>query len=295
MQSNGNVSLKLSLLLFCFAWSFSCHAQQGSLSVMSFNIRYNNPDDGKYSWENRKQIVYHVIRNNKPSVIGFQEALRSQVDDIQNNTRGYGWSGVGRDDGIDLGEFSVIFYDSARFEKKEGSTFWLSSTPDKPGTRSWNAACNRIVTWVRLTDRQSRISFFIFNTHFDHASGYAREESAMLLKNKVAEIAGDEMAFITGDFNDTVGSRCYNLLTGGPGNLRNSSTLSQIRPEGPDYTFAGFPFNPEKGNTIDFIFIKNEGNVKVNRHQVLLYNENGFYPSDHLPVMAEFEIPLNRK
>jgi endonuclease/exonuclease/phosphatase family metal-dependent hydrolase len=281
---------KLFILIAFSCCSLFVAAQQSDLKVMTFNIRYDNPNDGDYSWKNRLPLMKELLQQQAPDIMGFQEALKNQVDGLQEILQGYSWSGVGRDDGKEKGEYSVIFYRANRFTKMDGSTFWLSETPSLPGSRSWNAACTRIVTWVKLKDKKSNNFIFVFNTHFDHASLTAREESAKLLKKKISDIAGKTTTIITGDFNDTLKSNPVKILTSGTGALVNTQDLSADPPEGPDYTFINFPFNPKKGNTCDYIFLKNNGTIKVASHQVVTFHKNDKYPSDHMPVCTELEI-----
>ncbi len=281
---------KIVLLTLSILLAATLQVVPASLKVMTFNIRYNNPGDSIYSWDNRKEMVFEVIRKSDPDIIGFQEVLKSQLDDLSNALEKYAWFGVGRDDGKEAGEFSVIFYKKEKFVKGSGSTFWLSETPDIPGSRSWNAACNRIVTWTLLIDNQSGTLFYFFNTHFDHMSELAREQSARLLSERVASIAKESPAVITGDFNDTTGSQPYLILTRGPDRLLDSGTWAAEK-KGPDYSFCGFPYKPEPGNLIDFIFTKNIVPAEIRSHAVLTYNKHGLYPSDHLPVLAVLELP----
>jgi endonuclease/exonuclease/phosphatase family metal-dependent hydrolase len=283
---------KLFILLIFSCCALFVTGQQVGLKVMTFNIRYDNPGDGDYTWQKRIPLVKELLQQEQPDIMGFQEALKNQVDGLQGLLPGHSWSGVGRDDGKEKGEYSVIFYRKNRFKKVDGSTFWLSETPGVPGSRSWNTACTRIVTWVKLKDQNSNRFLFVFNTHFDHASPTAREESAKLLQKKISEIARNTSTIITGDFNDTVSSIPIQTLTSGPEALVNTRNLSSTPPEGPDYSFIGFPFNPQKGNVIDMIFLKNKGKINVIRHRVVTYHKDGKYPSDHLPVCTELEIPI---
>lgn len=273
---------------------FFASAQHDELNVMTFNIRYDNPSDNEYSWANRKKMVFAVLAEYGPAIIGFQEALKGQVDQVQDYLKGYGRAGVGRDDGKEAGEFCVIFYDSARFAMKDGATFWLSESPDVPGTRSWNSACNRIVTWVKLFDKLANRTIFVFNTHFDHISEQARIESAKLIMHRMDSIAGNGTVILTGDFNSTDTSRSYQILTDPSHShpLRDTRKLAGTNASGPSFSFVGFPFNPEEGNLIDFIFISEDPGLKVLQNEVIGYHVKDKYPSDHLPVLATFEYTV---
>lgn len=284
-------------LLLLFLLPFISMAQTWDLSVMSFNIRYANPQDGIYSWENRKPLVQDMLQDQKPDIIGFQEVLKSQVEELAQMMKPYAWVGVGRDDGKEAGEFAPIFYDPLRFTLHRSGTFWLSETPEIPGSRSWNSACTRIVTWVELKDGESGRKFFVFNTHFDHMSVEARNESAQLLLSAIDQLAGKHWVIVTGDFNDTQKSEMYHLLTSTHTKypLFNTARISKGAPRGPDYTFVGFPFQPKDGNTIDFIFSRGGKGVTVKKHLVITYHVEDKYPSDHLPVQAYFEISKIKK
>jgi endonuclease/exonuclease/phosphatase family metal-dependent hydrolase len=272
-------------------------AQNLNLKVMTFNIRYNNPNDGIYSWDVRKPMVFDLIQKENPEILCCQEVLYDQLADLARVLPGYEWVGAGRDDGKRAGEFNPVFYNSIRFDIKGTGNFWLSETPNTPGTRSWNAACNRIVTWVKLYDKRFRKKLFVFNTHFDHQSEEARKESASLLLSAISQVAGDAWVIVTGDFNDTPTSATYRILTGGQRDLTliNTDHISRQEPSGPDYTFIGFPFKPDPGNTIDFIFTKNNQSATVLEHRVITDNIGGQYPSDHLPVVVNFELKLKKR
>ena len=194
--------------------------------------------------------------------------------------------GVGRDDGEEKGEYSPIFYDSTRFKVLNQSTFWLSETCDQPGTMGWDAACNRVVTWVELIDQYAYQNLFIFNTHFDHRGQTARLESAKLLIQKIKEIAKDSPTLITGDFNCSIESEPYTILTK---DLSDAYTSSQTPHYGQIGTFNGFKV-PEKDDKrrIDFIFTS--GKVNVIEHAILTDSWGGKFPSDHFPVLVKVSI-----
>jgi endonuclease/exonuclease/phosphatase family metal-dependent hydrolase len=280
--------------IFILAWfaAFSVLSQISNLKVMTFNIRYNNPSDSIYAWDNRKELVADVIKSYKPDMIGIQEALKGQVADLQNMLKDYSWFGVGRDDGKESGEFSVIFYRKDRIEKQSGSTFWLSETPDIAGSRSWGAGCNRIVTWIKLLYKPSGTQMYLFNTHFDNVSEQSRENSAALLLKKIGQISASDPVIVTGDFNSTENSKTYDILTNSEssGYLKDTRKFELKIPPEPSFSFIGFPYHPEEGNLIDFIFVKNDKDFKLKKYQIITDNKKGRYPSDHLPVFVEIAV-----
>lgn len=258
---------------------------QSSLRVMSYNIRYNNPDDGVNAWPHRKERVASVIRFHRADVAGLQEALEGQIRDLEKRLPGYSWLGVGRQGGEEGGEYNPIFYRTDRFDVLDHDTFWLSKTPDVPGSKSWDSALPRIVTWARFRDRTTGASFFHFNTHFDHRGEQARKESARILAQNMEEIAGAVPAVVTGDFNVEDDSEVYQILTE---SLRDARLASKQPPHGPEATFFGFEVVDRPGRRIDYVFTKN--GVAVRRFGTLTDQLRGRYPSDHLPVLAEVEI-----
>jgi endonuclease/exonuclease/phosphatase family metal-dependent hydrolase len=284
--------IKKFLIAFLFLFLYSVLYPQvydGFFRIMTFNIRYDNPDDGPFVWDKRKDLVISMIRFYHPDIIGVQEALKNQLDDLNGPLEKYQWFGMGREDGNDLGEFAAIFYNKFRFKFEKGNTFWLSENPLKPGSRSWNTACTRIATWVKLWDKQTEKCLYVFNTHFDHISEWARKESARLLLKKINEIAGKHPLFVTGDFNCLPGSDPYWILTDSdnPLSLTDTRNVSFYGHHGSSYTFIGFPAKENTGRTIDYIFVKNREHIKILQHGILTDHWDGFYPSDHLPVLVE--------
>jgi endonuclease/exonuclease/phosphatase family metal-dependent hydrolase len=254
---------------------------------MSFNIRYNTAQDGDRAWPYRKERVAAHIRAYQPDVIGIQEALKGQIDDMEKLLPGYGWIGVGRIDGKEGGEFTPIFYRKDRFELLDYSTFWLSETPGTCGTKGWDASFQRTTTWCKLRDRNSGQTLFHFNTHFDHFGSRAKRESANLLLEKIKEITGNAAAVTTGDFNCGESSKAYRILTDreDPKSLQDAYYKSIPHNYGPKQTWRGFQWFGIIPKKIDFIFVKNR--VQVIRH--CIPNEplhNGFI-SDHNPVFAD--------
>jgi len=257
------------------------------LRVMSFNIRYDNPADGEDAWSKRRAKVASMIRFHGADVVGLQEALRNQIADLEAALPHFGWFGTGRSAERD-GEHCAIFFRRDRMEVLAESTFWLSETPEVAGSRAWDAALPRIVTWGKLRDRRTGAVLHFFNTHFDHRGETARRESARLLLQMVAEIAGKEgPVVVTGDFNATPESEPYRILTTGGGALVDALHASRCPHHGPTSSWNAFEAI-EPGRRIDFILVRPP--VEVRQHGILSDTFDGRFPSDHLPALAEVSI-----
>ncbi len=263
---------------------------KGALRVMTFNIRFDNPGDGVNAWPNRKQKAADVIRFHKADIIGVQEALLSQLKDLETLVKDIAWCGVGRTDGKEAGEHSAILYRKSRFQLLKTDTFWLSETPSVPGIKLLDAALPRIVTWAKFKDRSTGRQFFAFNTHFDHVGQRARVASSALILKKIAEIAGKSPYFLTGDFNVVSENEAYKTLVDGTPavKLADARTASINGHFGGDSTWNAFK-ELEPGRTIDYIFVRPD--IKVLEHGYLSDRWNGLWASDHLPVIAEIVLP----
>ncbi len=268
-----------------------CSAQADpALRLMTFNIRYNNSGDGFNAWPHRTELVESMIRYHRADLLGVQEALHEQVVAIEQAFPGFGRIGVGRDDGETKGEYSAIFYRRGRLEALQSGHFWLSETPEKPGF-GWDAHHNRILTWALFLDKQSGKRFYLMNTHFDHQGVVARRESAKLVLSRAAALPEPTLPLLVmGDFNMTVDSEPYRLLTdlNAPYALRDSWLNSAEAPHGPASTWSGFSFPGIGDRRIDYIFYRNA--VQVIQAAALSDSWAGRFPSDHLPFLAEVLI-----
>lgn len=254
---------------------------------MTFNIRYDEPKDGVNAWANRKGKVADVIRFHMADLVGVQEALVGQLRDLEGLLPGFGRCGVGRSDGENGGEFSAILYRKDRFKVLECETFWLSPTPEVAGSKGWDAALPRIVTFAKLRDERTKKVFYHFNTHFDHMGVRARTESAKLIIAKMREAAAGVPSILTGDLNVTEDTEAYKTLAAVESGLRDARYASEHGHFGGTSTFNGFK-QLEPGRKIDYIFVTK--GWKVSEHGVLADNWDGLWASDHLPVIAEVSL-----
>lgn len=277
-------NIVLSVFL-SFLGIVSLNAQcKKEIRVATFNLRMDTPKDSLNSWPNRKEFVKQLIQFHDFDIVGTQEGYIHQIQNILE-IPGYNYVGVGRDDGKNKGEHSAIIYKTERFQLLNSGNFWLRENPNVPGL-GWDATCcNRIATWAKFLDKNTKKQFYFFNVHFDHQGVIARKESSKLMIKKITEIAKNSPVVLTGDFNSTPDSEAIKTLKAV---YKDSYDISALPPYGPVGTANAFKFTAPLENRIDYIFIK--GNSKVLRYGVLTDFKNQRYPSDHMPVMADVVI-----
>lgn len=290
----GNLSIFITISLITTSIAHSKTEQTTGLkssehqwSVLSYNIRLNTASDGKNAWPNRAETVAAVIKDH--DVAGLQEVLQSQLEDLQKLLPDYEFVGAGRDDGKTRGEYVPIFFRKDRFEKKEAGHFWLSKTPDVPGSKDWDAAITRMATWVILKDKQGGKEYLHINTHFDHVGKKARQESARIITDKAKTLFSNLPAILTGDFNCPPTDLPYAVITQESEGMQWIDTLAGYAPEPGQPTGSWNGFKAIENNRIDFIFLAR--GVKTISSQILdPKTPSGLFGSDHQPIQAIVKI-----
>lgn len=259
-----------------------------SLRVMTFNLRLDVASDGPNAWPHRRDRVAALIRFHGADVVGVQEALAHMLTELDARLPGFARVGVGRADGRAGGEFSAILYRTDRLELLDSGTFWLSPTPEVPGSKGWDAAIERVATWGRFRDRRTGCVHVHLNTHFDHIGEQARQESARLIRRRLATLSAGLPVLITGDLNANPTSAPYRIFTRDSiadaiAPLRDAYDVSRDGHYGPGSTWTAFR-EIEPGQRIDYVLVSSS--VPVLAHGVLTDRWDGRFPSDHLPVLA---------
>ena len=268
-------------------------AGQPPLRVMSFNVRFGTADDGPDRWEYRRDLLARTILAFGPDLLGVQEALDFQCDEIAERLgKAYAFHGAGREDGRRRGEFTGIYYLARRFERLAAGNFWLSQTPEKVGSVGWDAELPRLASWVKLRDLAARHdvaanSVLFLNTHWDHLGNRARRESARLIRHKVHQLQPEGSVVIVGDFNAREDDEEYAEL------LRAADEdghkyVDAYRELHPDRHAAEASFHAFKGGRegtrIDWILHSTD--LKAVEALIDHSHEDGRYPSDHYPITA---------
>lgn len=252
---------------------------ESSLRVISYNIRYTGEreSDGDNHWDYRRVASINMVREERPAVMGVQEALAPQLQFMADNLPEYGHVGVGRDDGKSAGEHMAIFFLKDAVELEDWGTFWLSATPEEV-SMGWDAVCYRTCTWALMRNKATGKSFAVMNTHLDHRGVEARQQSMLLIAAKIKElIPADMPVVLTGDFNSTTESEIYAPLKSILRDARQTATESDHRG-----TFNGWG---RSLSVIDHIFVRG---MEADRFTVLCdRNYGAAYISDHYPIAVD--------
>ena len=303
------IFFRLPLVLLAFLLPQTMSGQE--MLVGSYNIRNKNDGDSLRGnlWSKRCQVICDQVRFMAPAVLGTQEVLHTQLNDMLQRLDGYGYIGVGRDDGKEGGEYAAILYDRNRLQLLDEGNFWLSETPDVPRL-GWDAACIRICTWGRFRDTLTTKEFCFFNLHMDHVGKVARREGARLVVRKIAEIAHGEPVILTGDFNVDQNDEIYTIFTES-GLLKDSYASASVR-LAENGTFNSFNPRLKTESRIDHVFVSPQTDVRAYGmltdiywtpqpaaaqkgsdapEELSLREAKIRLPSDHYPVFVRIHLP----
>ncbi|MEU5580800.1 endonuclease/exonuclease/phosphatase family protein [Streptomyces huasconensis] len=258
---------------------------EARLEVMSYNVRFasNRPP---HTWPERRPAMKEMLLRAQPHIIGTQEGLYYQLQDIETDLgANYDWVGTGVGGGS-RDEFMAIFYDNRRLFPLEYEHFWLSDTPYTIASNTWGANSPRMASWVRFLDLVTNTQLYVLNTHFDHVSQNARERSASLMVERIALMKTTTPLIVTGDFNATAhDSAVYTTMLGA--GLVDTWDVAQER--GPAYgTFGGYKPPVVGGGRIDWVLTR--PSATVHAASMNTFSLGGQYPSDHWAVQATLTL-----
>lgn len=254
---------------------------ENQIKVISFNMRTGSADaNTQNAWDIRKEGIPAMMTKENPTVMGVQEALSYQISYVKDNVPGYDYYGVGRDNGGSSGETMAIFYKTDVVELGDHGTFWLSETPDVPSD-GWDAAYRRTATWAFFTVKATGETFFYINTHLDNEGSEAREQSIILICEKLGELNPEGYpSILTADFNSDTSNAIFDPL---------KEVMQDARATAPETdqfgTFNGWGTTT---STIDHIFYS--GFTPVSYHTIMDRWNGVQYLSDHYPISAVLEF-----
>lgn len=302
------------ILLFLVCALFSVASEP--VAVLSVNVRYGSAKDGENSWPHRRDALAELIRATESDFIGGQEVLIHPTDEVNQfkflseKLPEYGSLCRGREKDEKRGESTPLFYRKDRWEADldEQGVFWLSDTPEVPGSITWKgqSECPRNVTWALFHEKdkdgkRTGLALYVFNTHFDHVGEIARQKAADLIMRRIAARKHAAIpAVFMGDLNAGENSKAIRYLLGGtvdfdgeektpPFAFRDSFRV--LHPEETFVaTFNAFKEPPTKGGKIDYILLT-PGPEVVEAEILRTKTAEGRYPSDHFPIRALLKIP----
>ena len=289
MMIKSKLYLLITVISIVFLLQFQMQLVNAqTIKVMSFNIRMSYGNDGVNNWENRKGLVIRSLRESNPDIIGMQEVTSVQYKQLRDELKDYDSYAVGRKDGKLEDEIMSIFYKKG-FDLVVDSTIWLSKSPTEIGSKSWDAALYRTVSWVKLKTPNKKHELTLFNTHFDHMGTVARAESAKLIMKLVSQQYDYNPVIVTGDFNITQDEEPYQILVNNWKDkiqLYDARGRSKLPHQGGEVTYNGYKH--DSGKIIDFIFISES--IEVESHKYLNIKEGELFISDHYPVIVDIVL-----
>jgi len=260
---------------------FTYYNSSAQTKVCTFNIKYENPQEGLHQWDNRKEQILQFIKIEDLDIVGMQEVVHSQIEYLQDGLSDYARIGVARDDGKSKGEYSPIFFKKNRYAIVDSATFWLSPNPEIPA-KAWDAALPRVCTWAKLIDQDTEELILVLNTHFDHVGEQARANSIKLILSKIKELNHGENIILMGDFNLTPETApIQKVITS---NLKDAFEADLNL--GPVGTFNAFEIGKNYDRRIDYVFYQG---FRVKSYKNYSLRIQDTFLSDHFPVVVEFE------
>ncbi|GEM_PF-83259 len=262
------------------------------LRLASFNLRYKTSlDEPLNAWADRKYKIEQIVKKYDLDIIGAQEPYIGQINDLLILLPEYDYLGLSRNGDMATNQnFTPIFYKKARFEVMNHGQFWLSETPNIPGSIGWDAQSARICTWALFKEKATGKQFYFYNTHFDHIGSTARLESAQLMINYISpRVTAGYPVILTGDFNSNNNTVPYiNMATSGV--LKDSYDLALSKINNERGTHNGFDINYTATSHIDHIFITTSDKYRVLSWQNIIETVDGKFASDHNPLMIELNL-----
>lgn len=249
------------------------------MKLVTFNIRCDYGQDGENNFMYRKPLILDKLKKEQADILCFQEVLPHVAIWLRDNLNDYTVVGCGREADLS-GEQMTIAYNKSKYELLELKFFWLSPTPNIPGSRFYEQSdCPRMCTVGLFRDMIKNQTFRVYNTHLDHISSQAREQGLLVILNKLKE-ASNLMPLspiiLTGDFNDTPNSKLLHTI-----NKYNYLVDITKDVQGSFHDF-GKQVNIDK---IDYIFAENAFSCQ----EVKVWDDcvNGVYLSDHYPICVD--------
>ena len=297
MAKLGRVLLAAVFIGACFTTACTLLTRNGdeippsndseTIRVASFNIHYVAKDQGRLSWENRKNAVVQAIGDLDADVIAFQEmetfaggsfnVENRQLDWILRHFPEYAAGAYGNAEIYP--NTQPILYRHARFKQIEQGFFFFSTTPDVIYSRTYNGSWPAFCSWTVLSERRTGKEIHVFNVHFEYKSMSNRAKSAALVVERLSpRVAEGRATLLVGDTNAFGFAPTMRRL--------KSIPLTLAPPSGPTFHFnRGLGLIP----AIDHILYSHALTQIGNTHR-LRKRYDGVWPTDHYPIVVDLSL-----
>jgi len=265
------------------------------IRIMTFNVRGAPPEDGVNIWQNRSALNVETIRACAPDVIGFQEVQIDNLETFKAQLGDYAFEIGLVSNRSDKFLFNAIFWNPQVLACESADGCYLSRTPDR-WSKDWDSGRVRVANWVKLHIIDTELEFMHVNTHLDHISEQARIEGSRVIMEQLAKTRSDNIPiFVTGDFNCAPESSPYCIFQ--EHGFVDAYQAAQVKDSSRANTFHGFQGDQFSVNghaaqwRIDWILaLSGMRTVTTKAYAVVRKAAPPIYPSDHYPVIADFEI-----
>ncbi|WP_370592808.1 endonuclease/exonuclease/phosphatase family protein [Roseivirga sp. E12] len=271
-----------SCLIAGLLWLSPKAYAQETFELVSFNIRYGTPGDGENKWKSRRDRVFNIFKKYKEGIIATQEALPLQIDEILEEVPQLDVVYRSRTERDKEGESNAIFYNKKTWRVVTHETFWLSTTPEKPASKSWGNTLPRISTQVVFQHRASGKTVKILNTHLDRSSNNSRVRSVELILRTLMTETVATPTVLLGDFNAEYDDDIIVRIKEFFNDAYQGDELEGC-------TFHGWNGGSHCPR-IDYIFYDNSQKLKLQKFKIDQWKSKQLYPSDHYPLVATFEL-----
>jgi len=278
-----NSAKKILLLIFLFI-PVLLYAEE--LNVMSFNVRYYTPYDGINHWTYRKDRVIQVLKNYEPDIMGLQEPVIWQIEDILEKMPDYSWLGYGPEDGDTRGEYEPVLYNAKKMQLLSAGQFWLSENHEDVSI-GWDADNKKVCVWGKFITLKEGNVFYFFNVHYDHKGVTARKESSKLVLRMIDKLIGDQQipVILAGDFNSGPNTEPIKTIKT---SMKDSYEVTLSPPTGSVGTFNNFDENYPLTGRIDYVFVNDL--VTINSYRTINDRVDNLFPSDHFPLWVNVSL-----
>lgn len=248
------------------------------ITVITSNIRFDNPADGVNQWSNRKHHLAITLLSQTPLIIGTQEGREPQLRELGRLLSGYSLIDNNRE-WLTERMYPSFFVKNDSVTVLESGDIWLSETPHIPGSCSFESAFPRLCTWIKVEINKNKWLFA--NVHLDHVKLSTRLAQVNVFGEEIKKIRQDEKLIVLGDFNDSPQSELRKNL------LAHFPTLFDPWVEPEESSHHPFTGEHPEGSRIDWILVENQ--FKNSQIKLLKDSHRGHWPSDHFPVCCQIK------